>query len=527
MAFVLALLPILLVVVLLVWLKLPSRWALLGAWAAAGVIAILFWNMNVVEVAAWSVLGGLKAFDIILIIFGAILLLNTLRQSGGMRAIEGSLMKVSGDARVQALLVGWLFSSFMEGAAGFGVPAALAAPLLVGMGWRPLAAVAFALICNSTAAAFGAIGTPMLTELAIAGSAVNAEVTVMLTAGIHAVVGIFVPLIAMLVLLKLQHLDKFKKKLLEIVPFTLFTGLAFVVPYFLIAVVFGVELPSLVGAVIGLVVTIAAIKLGWLLPRRPLELETKAEVKKEAAELRKIGVVRAWLPYALIVVLLVLTRLPYWDLGDWLKSLSFNLTDIFGVDGVNHVLTLLWSPGLWFVLVAMVTVFLHGVHRRKIGPVIGRTIRQVSGAALALVFGVALAQIMINTGDGETASMVGAIALGLSQAVGPIYLAIAPILGALGAFVSGSNTVSNMLFTPSQLASAINLGLPTSLVLALQCVGGSYGNIIAVNNIVAASATVGLTDNEGQVIKINIVPLLIILALVIIIGIVFYLFLTM
>lgn len=518
MFFVLALLPILLSIVLLVWVKLSSRLALFFAWLSAILIAMFFWNMNVVELSAWTTVGGLKALDIILIIFGAILLLNTLKQSGGMRAIEGSLMEISTDARVQALLVGWLFVSFMEGAAGFGAPAALAAPLLVGAGFTPLVSVAFALICNATATAFGAVGTPMLTELSIAAGQVDSGAVIALTAMIHAVVGLVVPLIGMFVLLKLQKVANFKKRFLEIIPFALISAAAFVVPYLLLAIGFGVELPSLVGAVIGLVVMIFIAKRGWLVPKQHLLLESAAKIKAEESDFKKMGVFKAWLPYIAIVVILVLTRLPLGGIGDWLRGVSFGWTDIFGVEGANYATSPLWSPGVWFILVAILTVFLHGMHHKYIGKVLKNTFKQVWGAAVALVFGVALTQIMINSGGGEVMSMVGAIALGLSQTLGPIYLAISPVLGALGAFVSGSNTVSNMLFTPSQLASAINLGLPATLILALQCVGGSFGNIVAINNVVAASATVGLTGQEGRVVKINFVPLVVFLALIVAVG---------
>ncbi|MCL1930053.1 L-lactate permease [Candidatus Saccharibacteria bacterium] len=525
MSFVLALFPILLSILLLVWLKLSSRLTLFFAWLSAVLIAMFFWNMNVLELSAWTVLGGLKAIDIILIISGAILLLNVLKHSGGMRAIEKSLMAISVDARVQALLIGWFFVSFMEGAAGFGVPAALAAPLLVSAGFAPLAAVAFALICNGTATAFGAAGTPMLTELSIVAGQVDGGAVVALTAGIHAVVGLIVPLVGMFVLLKMQKIDNFKRRFIEIIPFTLVAAAAFVVPYLTLALIFGVELPSIVGAVVGLLVVVLITKKGWLVPKRHLTLELQAEIKTKNIHPKKMGTLRAWLPYLMIVVILVLTRLPFWDLGSWLKGVGFAWTDILGVAGAGHTIAPLWSPGVWFIVVAVITIFLHGVRSRGVGEILKNTGKQVWGAAVALVFGVALTQVMINSGGEETLSMVGAIAMGLSQALGPVYLAISPVLGILGAFVSGSNTVANMLFTPSQFASATALGLPTTLILALQCVGGSFGNIVAINNVVAASATVGLTGQEGRVIKTNFIPLLIFTVLIVVVSLVIYQFL--
>jgi lactate permease len=518
MQFVLAILPIALVIVCLVWLKLSSKLTMLLAWAAAVIIALSAWQMSPLAATAWTTVGALKALDIILIIFGAILLLNAMRTSGGMKAIEGSLLKLSTDARVQALLIGWLFVSFMEGAAGFGVPAALAAPLLVGMGWRPLASIVFALICNGTATAFGAIGTPMLTELAIAGPGINAQQTILLTAGIHAVIGLAVPLVGMWFLLRLQGIKRGGKRLREIAPFALFTAAAFTVPYFVIALFFGAELPSIVGAVIGLILTIGAIKLKLFQPKRKLLLETHQEIRVDEQDEAKIGIFRAWLPYILIVAILVITRLPGWPLGDWLKSLTLNFTSLFGVAGADHAMQLLYSPGVWFLVVALATIVIHRVHHRHYRRILGATVRQISGAAIALVFGVALTQIMINSGNAQSVSMVGAIAAGLAGVFGPLYVVVAPLLGALGGFVAGSNTVSNMLFTPSQLASAASLGLNAPLILALQCVGGGFGNLLAVNNIVAAGATVGLTGEEGKVIRINFAPVAAFLGLTIVIG---------
>ena len=201
----LALLPIAVALILMSQLKVRPSWALLSAMGLTAILGCTVWHMTPLLAAAAMLQGALKSLDIILIIFGAILLLNILRASGALTALNGSFSCLSRDRRVQVVVIAWLFSGFIEGAAGFGAAAALAAPLLVGLGFPATSAVAVALICNTMPVPFGAVGTPALTcasalsaALERAGAEPGAFMAqaVTQTAAIFAVAGSLLPLLA-------------------------------------------------------------------------------------------------------------------------------------------------------------------------------------------------------------------------------------------------------------------------------------------------------------------------------------------
>ena len=158
----LALLPILSVVLFLVVLRWPASRAMPICYATATCLAAFVWKIPIPHVSAASLKGLIIAGELLYIIFGAILLLNTLEQSGALDRIRETFSQISPDRRIQVIIVAWLFGSFIEGSAGFGTPAAIAVPLLVGLGFPPMAAVVSGLIIQSTPVSFGAVGTPIL-----------------------------------------------------------------------------------------------------------------------------------------------------------------------------------------------------------------------------------------------------------------------------------------------------------------------------------------------------------------------------
>jgi lactate permease len=526
--------PIVTVVFLMVVLNWPAKRVMPIAWLSCAVLAILVWKMSFRATAAYSAFGALKGFDVLVTIFGAILLLNSLKQSGAMSVISHSFTNISGDRRIQAIIIGWMFNSFVEGAAGFGTPAALAAPLLAGMGFPPLAAVMFCLICNSTAVAFGAVGTPTITALAsISDSVISAGLdlanfeaaVVRTTALIHGLAGVFVPLMALGMLTFFFGEKKSVMPAIQAAPFAIFSGIVFVVPSVALAFLFGPEFPSLLGSLVGLVfVTIAAYK-GFLIPKTQWDfpkkdLQTTNESSQSNQHNRQTDVpqlktMMAWLPYALIVLTLVVSRVPAFGLKPIMIAAGLNIKNIFGVEGANYSLQYLWLPGVVFIFISFITSVLHRMPRKSVIASWRMTFEQTGGAALTMLFGVALVQLMLNSSANAAGfpSMISTIATWLAQLFGDSYIIIAPVIGVMGAFISGSNTVSNMLFTSMQVEAAFILGLPPVLVVALQCVGGSIGNMICINNIVAACSTLGISGSEGKLVRRNSVPVLIYVAI--------------
>lgn len=540
MSALLAFLPILLTVVLMAGLNWTAKKALPLSWLIAALVALFYWKIDILNIAAYSIFGAFKALDILIIIFGAILILNTLKLSGAMATINNGFNGITKDRRIQAIIIGFMFGAFIEGAAGFGTPAALAGPLLVGLGFPPLAAAMVALIFNSVPVPYGAVGTPILggamkTLEGNIETVVNNDIFMLsLTKWVaisNAIVGIFVPLLGICIMTRFFGKERSIKPGLAAAPFALFAGLAFTVPYVIIAATLGPELPSLLGAFMGLGIVIFAAKRGFLLPKKtwdfPHETEWAANWKStddtgDTGEAR-MGLFKAWIPYALIALILVITRIPSLGLKDLLANQQINFPEIFGIEGLSYNLKWAYLPGtIPFILIAVFTNFMYGMSRKEVVKSWRITFRQLSGAAIALVAGVAMVQLMLksNVNGADLDSMLTVMAKSIADFSGNAYPLIAPIIGALGAFMSGSATVSNLLFASLQFETATLLDLPQILIVSLQVIGAAFGNMVCVNNVVAVCATVGCIGAEGIIIRRNAIPAFIYyIAVTIVIGI--------
>lgn len=521
-----AFLPILVTIVLMAAFNWPAKRALPLAWLLSAGIALSIWQMDFQHVFGYSLFGVFKALDVLIIIFGAILILNTLKQSGAMATINNGFMGITKDRRIQAIIVGWMFGAFIEGAAGFGTPAALAGPLLVGLGFPPLAAAMVALIFNSTPVSYGAVGTPVFgamgtlaTNLKNAGADTEAFKLVLAkwVSVPHALVGIFIPLLGLCLLTKFFGKEKSIAGGLAAAPFAIFAGLAFTVPYSITAWTLGPEFPSLVGAFIGLPIVLWAAKNNFLAPKTAWDFPDKSEWEEDWKSVvdtgeigeSKMSLAKAWTPYALIALILVVTRIPSLGLKGVLASQKLIIPNIMGIEGLNYGLMWAYLPGtIPFILVALITHAIHGMSGEQVKAAWGNTFKQITGAAIALFAGVAMVQLMLNSGTnaGGLDSMMTAMAKAAAGMAGNAYPFFAPFIGVLGAFMSGSNTVSNILFSSLQFETATILGMPQVLIVALQVIGGATGNMICVNNVVAACATVGTIGVEGKLIRRNAIP---------------------
>lgn len=525
-----AFLPILATIVLMTALNWPAKRALPLAWAMAAVIALTTWQMDFQHVFGYSLFGFLKAIDVLIIIFGAILILNTMKLSGAMTTINNGFTNITTDRRIQAIIIGFMFGAFIEGAAGFGTPAAIAAPLLVGLGFPPLAAAMVALIFNSVPVSYGAVGTPVFGAMStIAGNLSaygvdNAAFTLAFakaTAIPHAIIGTFIPLLGIAFLTKFFGKERSIKPALAAAPFALFAGLAFTVPYTFTAFFLGPEFPSLVGAFIGLPIVLVAAKSGFLMPKTAWDFphqseweedwKSKTSTSGDTGE-AKMSLVKAWAPYALIAAILVITRIPSLGLKEVLAGLTLTIPNLMGIENLNYNLQYAYLPGtVPFILVALITHVMHGMTGSQVKDAWVNTAKQITGAAIALFAGVAMVQLMLNSGvnAGGLDSMMTAMAKATAGLAGSAFPFISPFIGILGSFISGSNTVSNILFASFQFETATILGLPQVLYVALQNVGGAVGNMICVNNVVAVCATVGCVGVEGKIIRRNAIPCLI------------------
>ena len=516
-----AFLPILATLVLMMVFNWSAKRCLIISWLMACVFGFFFWDIDVLALCASSLNGLLSSLEVLIIIAGAVLVMNTLKASGATAAINRGFMNISPDKRVQACIIGFSFCSFIEAAAGFGTPAALAGPLMVSLGFPPIAAAMIALICDSTAVSFGAVGTPVQMGLKLLGDAASesfASSFAFWTVLPHAIVGTFLPLIVLLMTTKFFGREKSFKPALQAAPFAIFTGLTFSVPMLLITVFVGYEFASLLGALISIVLTVVAAKAGFLVPKKTWDFGNPAEWDKDWLATTKVSpiqesnmsVLKAWVPYVLIAVILVVTRIPELGVKDILSKGPFvvEIKNLLGFAGLDWSLKWAYVPGTAFILVALITNVFHKMNGEQIKQSWKDTYGQVAGAAIAIVFGLALTKVLSFTPEGGE-SMMKTMAEALAQVGGTLFVAISPFIGVLGSFVSGSATVSMTLFTNLQFDTATALGIPAVFAVAMQCVGGAVGNMVCINNAVAASATIGTAGKEGKLIKLNVVPMVI------------------
>ena len=537
----LAFVPLLLAGVLLIGFRMAARLAMPIVFVVTALIALLAWDMTFTRVLASSLQGLILTVAILWIIFGALLLLNTLKHSGGIAAIRNGFSGISPDRRVQAIIVAWLFGCFIEGASGFGTPAAVAAPLMVALGFPALAAVVVGMMVQSTPVSFGAVGTPIV--VGVSGGLDKAGVSETLTANgsswdayfqlvtsevaiTHGIIGICMPLIMVAVMVRFFGANRSWREGLEVAPFALFAGVCFVVPYVLAGMLLGPEFPSMIGAMVGLAIVVPAARKGFLLPSRtwdfpnadswPAEWIGKLDMTLEPVEGRKpLSVGMGWLPYVLLAVLLVMSRVIA-PIKEALTSWSFGWSGILGEADISGSLQPLYLPGGILVVVVLLTIVLHRMRMRDVSAAVSESSRTILGAGFVLLFTIPMVRILINSGVNE-ADLVS-MPVAMAQFIGDIYPLFAPSVGALGAFIAGSNTVSNLMLADFQFNVAQALGISSAMMVALQAVGAAAGNMIAIHNVVAASATVGLLGREGVTLRKTILPTLYYVILAGIIG---------
>jgi lactate permease len=543
----LASLPILLIFALMVGLRQPATRAMPIAFVLTLFLAVFVWQTHLNFIAASALNGIVIAFKILLIVFGALALLFTLRESGAIKTINAFFIDISPDKRVQAIIITWLFGSFLEGAAGFGTPAAITAPLLLSLGFPALAAVMVALIANSTAVSFGAVGTPTLIGVGETLNIITVEESLAAAnlsfaefvqqVGIwsslqHALPGILVPVIMIMMLTKFFGRDKSIKQAFSIIPFALFAGLSFVVPYILVAWFIGPEFPSVIGGLTGLAIVVPASRNKFLLPKTRWDFPDKSEwesnwqgtISMDSGDPgeRKMSYPKAWLPYILIGVLLVITRIRELPFNSWLMSVKIEATGVFGTD-INIDFDPLYNPGIFpFILIALIAIPLYSMSKKQVTSAWREAFQRIAGPTLALMFAVPMVRLMMQSGNNpaDLVSMPVAMARFMAGVFQGAWPFVSPFIGVLGSFIAGSNAVSNMLFSYFQHSVAEQLNISRILIVSLQNVGGSLGNMIAVHNIIAACATVGLTGVEGVLLKRNIIPAIILAAIAGITGLV-------
>ncbi|WP_435068949.1 L-lactate permease [Haloplanus sp. C73] len=545
----LAALPLLLAGILLVGFLWPATRAMPIAWVSALAVGYVAWDMPTDWLAAASISGVMTAVEILWIVFGALLLLYTLMEAGAFSRINRGFAAVSDDRRVQIVLIGFFLATFIEGAAGFGTPAAVVAPLMLGLGFPALAAVIAAIIGHIIAVTYGAVGTPIVVGIrdplstAGFGEAIQAggftvteysNQVAAWAATYHALVGFVMPLFAVgMVVYFFGGEDRSLKPAWEVAPLCLFAGISFAVPYWLSAWFITAEFPSLIGSMVGGAIVVSTLRAGYLLPDSHWDFPPREEwpdhwvgtiepgqgasAAKDAvtdggvADNSEMSLLKAWSPYVILVVLLVVTR-AVGPISSFINSSWFVLS-WSGILGTSLGGSIAWMnvPGFWLIISAILAIPIFGMSGDEVSAAWAETARKIVSPFIALIFVIAMVQVMLNSGAHpgapEAGSMIVVLATLTADFLGPVYPFFAALIGALGAAMAGSNTVSNITFGGFQFEAAQQLGLPTQIIVGAQAVGGAIGNLVAVHNVVAAVATVGLVGEEGRVMRYNLIPL--------------------
>lgn len=407
---------------------------------------------------------------ILWIVFPALALYELQARSGQLQVLRGALTRLAANPRIQVLFVAWFFGLFMEGASGFGAPVALAAPFLVMLGQPPVRAVVLALLGHAAGVSFGALGTPVMAQAALLP--ISPEAIAWETALLNVLAG-------WILLAALVWLSDEKPPTRGDLGRGALAGACFYAPFALFAGFAGPELPTIGGAALG------ALLFAAIVSRTP-----RGAAQDGAAQDRPGTVLRAAAPYAIVVALVLLTRgvSPLRDLLQHIE-ISWRLDRAFqgAVRPLYHTGTLL-----------LVAVLLGGlVQRRSWGDLAAAAdiaLRRLSTVAAALLVMLCLSRVMLH---GGLVAQLGSSA----AAAGALWPLLAPGLGALGSFVTGSATASNILLTPFQAAAAADLQLPVSRMAAAQGFGAAVGNVICPHNVIAGTAAVGLQGRDAEVLR--------------------------
>lgn len=467
----------------------------------ASIITLIFYTL--LAIFYWKILGTslyisfgkgiFVAIDIFIIIFGAIFFLEILKELNIIKNISHYLSNISKDYRIQVILIAWFFECFLEGTAGFGTPAAVAVPLLIGLGITPVRALIVGLLGNSIPGIFGAAGTP----IKVGFSTLNVS-SVPFYASLFNFVGLLVPVFMMWIITKGRQ--NRRKEFLAIVPFAIWSGLLFLVPSFFAAKYIGQEFPSIIGSVVGLSLAVLSIKLKIFTPKDSLSLTDKKE------DVHTMSPFKSFLPYGILIVLLIVGKIVLGKIG-----VPINL-------GFKHVFNL-FNPGFIFLIAGLIVTLIWSKEEKSIS----RSLRGAfKGAYLPFIIiasMLSMVQIMINSGS-NLSGIPSAIDL-IAQSIESYFLPfLIPFAGAFGALMTGSVTTSNVMFGALFNTAAMNMSLDAGIVLSLLVVGAGIGNMVALADILTAEAVVGEKNIERKIVKGVLVPCLICLFIVGVMGMV-------
>lgn len=491
---ILALLPVLTVLVLMLGLHWGGSRAGAISWFVALIVAAAFFGVGPKLLAYAQVKAVLLSLDVLYIIWTALLLFHVAAEAGALVSIGRALTALTPDRMMQGLLLGWIFASFLQGMGGFGVPVAVAAPLLVSLGFSPVTAVVMACIGHGWAVNFGSLATSFQTLIAVTG--LPGELLAPDSALLLGIADYFCGAVV-------AYLAGGWKGLVRGLPAVLVIATVMSGTQYLLVTNGVWTLGATGGAMAGMIAGLALTRLP-MYRRAPETQPEKTELFTQNGKTPK-SLTLAVSGYIILVVLaFAINLIP--PVTEFMSSVQLTLNfpalstakgwftpaepgrsiDLFGHPGA----ILLYSSLLAYWIYKKSGSYTLGAEER----ILNKVARGAINSSLGILAMVGMAVVMTHSG------MTNLLAQGLSLAFGGVYPLVSPFIGALGAFITGSNNNSNVLFAVLQMDTAKLLGLSVPLILGAQTAGGSLGSIMAPAKVIVGCSTVGLSREEGRVV---------------------------
>jgi lactate permease len=492
--------PIVVLLGTLAFLKFEAHRAALLGLAAALAIAVGVFKMPVDKASAVTVFGAAYGlFPIGWIILNVIFLYTLTNEKGHFKTLQESLTGITGDSRLQLLLIAFSFGAFFEGAAGFGTPVAVTAAILIGLGFRPLAASGLSLIANTAPVAYGALGTPIIALQGVTGLSLH---------DLSAQAGRILPFFSIIVPFWLVWAFAGFRGMLAIWPALLVAGTCFAVPQFLVSNLHGPWLVDIIAAIVSILGLVGFLFV-WH-PRRiwGLNGHDPNAVARSPHRFSRTEIIRAWTPWAILSVVVFLWGIPQVKTFlDGLSSLKVPVPLVHQlvermppvVDGPTAeaaIFSFNWLSftGTGILVAALLSAFAMGCRVREIGRAWWATLRRVRFSLLTVSAMLALGFITRYSGLDA--------AMGLMFArTGKLYPFFGTLLGWLGVALTGSDTSSNVLFGSLQKISAEQIGLSPTLMASANSCGGVMGKMIDAQSIVVASTATRWYGHEGEILR--------------------------
>lgn len=486
--FLIALIPIVWLIVSLGILKLPAHKTCLFTAILSLLIGIIFWKMPIIDAVTSSIEGvAIALWPILLVIVAALFTYNLACETKMMDVMKTMLSSITTDNRIQVLILAWGFGGFLEAVAGYGTAVAIPASILASIGFNPIFAAVICLISNTVPTAFGAIGIPVTTLATVTNLDVVklSFVTSLQLSG-------FIMLIPFLLVILTERNIKAVKGVFLI---TLLSGVSFAIPQIFVAKYLGAELPALIGSICSMTCTIIMAKL--MNKNKNEEKSSDVSIDDDSVILvKKVSVkegILAWLPYILLCTLILITSPLVPTLNSFVGQFSSKIhiysgdsTSVTGFSWIN-------TPGMMIIIATVIAGFIQKLKLSFMANVFKKTVIQLKTSFITIMSIVAISKIMSHSG------MTSSISFGLCAITGSFYPLIAPLLGAIGTFVTGSDTSANILFGGLQVEAAKSLSIDPYWIAAANTAGATAGKMISPQSIAIATSATGLIGQEGKI----------------------------